>query len=163
MQNSCAEGCSKAGIERGYRNYLHNASIKLSFLFSASLVKASRDAKYPATAAAARKINASAGSHRLAVQFPVKRIVAEIVPIKICAPNATSTAMPDWRWPCILPNSILRGNVIEDQVATNMWAVGSPTRHKSIAMDSTISRESTERSSKFFPSSTSRKRSGAVK
>src|SRR5258708_29456727 len=110
MQNSCAEGCSKAGIERGYRNYLHNASIKLSFLFSASLVKASRDAKYPATAAAARKINASAVNPRLPVQFPGKRIVAEIVPIKICAPHTTNTALPDLSWPCILPTPLFLVN-----------------------------------------------------
>src|SRR5258708_12260847 len=94
MQNSCAEGCSKAGIERGYRNYLHNASIKLSFLFSASLVKASRDAKYPATAAAARKINASAGSHRLPVHFPVKRNDAELNPPQISPPNTTPAPSP---------------------------------------------------------------------
>src|SRR5262249_59668993 len=126
-----------------------------SFFCSASLVSGSREAMYPPTAAAARKMNISSESQGLPAARPAKSTSPQVTPKTICAPNATSTAIPDCRLPCIFPNSIFFGNVNEDQlaivscpataktsapiVARKMGSGGNPTRHHNNATHTAIS------------------------
>src|SRR5581483_3420967 len=156
-----------------------SASSSNSFFFSASRVITSSEATYPATAAAAKNAKISAGSHTFPVSRPANRIGPHTAPNTNCAPNATSTAIPDCREPFILPNSIFFGNVSDDQlarlncpttanttpasVAHSTGADGSPIRHPSTAAQSAISVASRPVCIRFFPSSTSRNRSGSTK
>ena len=121
QQNQCFRQACRAGV------HLQRASIKVSFFFSASCVRGSRDAKYPASAAAANPAKASAGSQGLPVQRPINRM-SEQIPARIsCAPKPTHTATPELRCPRRDPNSIFRGKLSEVQLAMENCPVTAKT------------------------------------
>src|SRR5215467_13188073 len=115
-----AHTCKKTGevVNSGFQSLaLHFIKVSRSdsFFVSASFVSGSSAAMYPPTATAASAANTYSGNHGLLATRPANKTTPHVAPNTSCAPNATKTAIPDCRFPCIFPNSIFFGNVNDDQ------------------------------------------------
>ena len=89
------------------------------------------------------------------------------------------TDIPEFRWPCILPNSILRGKFSEDQLAIVSWPTmekimpanvanrtgveGNPARQPTRATQNAISHTSNRAVTRFLATRISLKPAGDVK